>query len=154
MTPTANCGRRAEIAFSLAIRVYFQDTDAGEVVYHAAYLNFLERVRTEWLRHLGFEQREMERRYGVLFIVRSIDMKFMQPARLDDLVNVGAEIYRLGRAQVTLLQEVHRNECTLVRARVNLACVTRGDFRPQPLPEAIAAAFSQSSQRVTSEKRM
>jgi acyl-CoA thioester hydrolase len=53
----------------MAIRVYFQDTDAGEVVYHAAYLNFLERVRTEWLRHLGFEQREMEQRYGVLFIV-------------------------------------------------------------------------------------
>ncbi len=151
--PTANYGGRTEIAFSIAIRVYFQDTDAGEVVHHAAYLNFLERVRTEWLRHLGFEQRELRQRYGVLFIVRSIEMKFVQPARLDDLVNVGVNVYRLGRAQVTLLQEVQRNETSLVRAKVNLACVTRGDFRPQPLPDAIAAAFLRSSQRATPDKR-
>ncbi len=152
MALAANCGGRTEIAFSIAVRVYFQDTDAGEVVYHAAYLNFLERARTEWLRHLGFEQRDLEQRYGVLFIVRSIDMKFMQPARLDDLVDV--DVYRLGRAQVTLLQEVHRTQTRLVRAKVNLACVTMGDFRPRPLPEAIAAAFSQSSLRATSDKGM
>ena len=123
-------------------------------MYHAAYLNFLERVRTEWLRHLGFEQRELEQRFGVLFIVRAIEMKFIQPARLDDLVNVGVDVHRLGRAQVTLLQEVQRNETSLVRAKVNLACVTRSEFRPQPLPEAIAAAFSQSSLRATPDKRM
>lgn len=154
MASAANCGGRAEIAFSIAVRVYFQDTDAGEVVYHAAYLNFLERARTEWLRNLGFEQRDLEQRYGVLFIVRSIDMKFMQPARLDDLVDVDVDVYRLGRAQVTLLQEVHRAQTRLVRAKVNLACVTRGEFRPRPLPEAIAAAFSQSSLRATSDKGM
>ena len=152
--PAANCGGRPEIAFSIAIRVYFQDTDAGEVVYHAAYLNYLERARTEWLRHLGFDQGELEQRYGVLFIVRFIEMQFMQPARLDDLVNVDVDVFRLGRAQVTLLQEVHRAETRLVRAKVNLACVTRGNFRPQPLPEAIAVAFSQSSQRATPDKGM
>jgi acyl-CoA thioester hydrolase len=81
-------------------------------------------------------------------------MKFMQPARLDDLVSADVDIYRLGRAQVTLLQEVRHNTSTLVRAKVNLACVTRGGFRPQPLPEAIADAFSNASQRATPEKRM
>jgi acyl-CoA thioester hydrolase len=121
-------------------------------VYHAAYLNFLERARTEWLRHLGFDQGELEQRYGVLFIVRSIEMKFMQPARLDDLVNVDVDVFRLGRAQVTLLQVVQRAETKLVHAKVNLACVTRGDFRPRPLPEAIAAAFSLTSQRATQDK--
>jgi len=134
--------------------VYFQDTDAGDVVYHAAYLNFLERARTEWLRYLGFEQRDLEKRFGVLFIVRSIEIKFMQPARLDDLVKVDVDVHRLGRAQVTLLQQVHRTETRLVHAKVNLACVTRSDFRPQPLPAAIAAAFSQSSQRATPDKGM
>ena len=148
------CGGRIEIAFSIAIRVYFQDTDAGEVVYHATYLNFLERARTEWLRHLGFGQQEIEQRYGVLFVVRSIDMKFVQPARLDDLVNADVDIFRLGRAQVTLQQEVRRNTSTLVRAKVNLACVSREEFRPQPLPEAIAEAFSKTTQRATSEERI
>ena len=148
------CGGRIEIAFSIAIRVYFQDTDAGEVVYHATYLNFLERARTEWLRHLGFGQQEIEQRYGVLFVVRSIDMKFVQPARLDDLVNADVDIFRLGRAQVTLQQEVRRNTSTLVRAKVNLACVSREEFRPQPLPEAIAEAFSKTTQRATPEKRI
>lgn len=145
----ANCGGRTEITFSLSIRVYFQDTDAGEVMYHAAYLNFLERARTEWLRHLGFEQKELEPRYGILFVVRSLEMKFMRPARLDDLVAVSVDVSRLGRAQVTLLQEVRCNSSLLVQAKVNLACVTRGSFRPQPLPEAIAVAFTPAPQVAT-----
>lgn len=145
----ANCGGRTEIAFWLPIRVYFQDTDAGEVVYHAAYLNFLERARTEWLRHLGFEQNELEPRFGILFIVRSVEMKFMRPARLDDLVTVGVEVCQLGRAQVTLRQEVCCDSRLLVNAKVNLACVSRGSFRPQPLPESIVAAFSTASQVAT-----
>lgn len=81
-------------------------------------------------------------------------MKFVQPARLDDLVNADVDIFRLGRAQVTLQQEVRRNTSTLVRAKVNLACVSREEFRPQPLPEAIAEAFSKTTQRATPEKRI
>jgi len=122
--------------------VYFQDTDAGEVVYHGTYLNFLERARTEWLRHLGFEQMQLKHRFGVLFIVRSLDVKFMRPARLDDLVDVSVDVSRLGRAQVTLAQQVTCDNETLLRAKVNLACVTSGNFRPQPLPNDIGIAFS------------
>lgn len=141
----ANCGGRTEIAFSIAIRVYFQDTDAGEVVYHGTYLNFLERARTEWLRHLGFELHQLKKRFGVLFIVRGIEMKFVRPARLDDLVDVSVAITQLGRAQVTLAQEVSCGDATLVRARVNLACVASGNFRPQPLPKDIGVAFGNAT---------
>ena len=138
----ANYGGRTEIAFSIAIRVYFQDTDAGEVVYHGTYLNFLERARTEWLRHLGYEQHQLKQQFGVLFIVRGIELRFIRPARLDDLVDVSVAITQLGRAQVTLTQEVSSHDATLVRASVNLACVASGNFRPQPLPKEIGAAFS------------
>jgi len=118
-------------------------------VYHGAYLNFFERARTEWLRHLGFEQPQLIRRFGVFFIVRSLDMKFMRPARLDDLVEVSVDVSQLGRAQVTLAQEVTSKEGTLVRANVNLACVSSGTFRPQPLPNDIGAAFLKAAGTTT-----
>ncbi len=146
------CGGRTEIAFSTAIRVYFQDTDAGDVVYHGAYLNFFERARTEWLRHLGFEQPQLMRRFGVMFIVRSLEVKYMRPARLDDLIDVSVEVSRMGRAQVTLAQEVRNSKASLVRANVNLACVSTGDFRPQPLPEEIGAAFSGATGTITNKR--
>lgn len=146
------CGGRTEIAFSTAIRVYFQDTDAGDVVYHGAYLNFFERARTEWLRHLGFEQPQLMRRFGVMFIVRSLEVKYMRPARLDDLIDVSVEVSRMGRAQVTLAQEVRNSKESLVRANVNLACVSTGDFRPQPLPEEIGAAFSGTTGMTTNKR--
>ena len=122
--------------------MYFQDTDAGEVVYHGTYLNFLERARTEWLRHLGFEHHQLKHRFGVMFIVRSLEMKFMRPARLDDLVDVSVDVSRLGRAQVTLAQEVNCSNEVLLRAKVNLACVASGNFRPQALPNDIGKAFA------------
>ncbi len=147
-----NCGGRTEIAFSTTIRVYFQDTDAGEVVYHGAYLNFLERARTEWLRHLGFEQPQLMRRFGVMFIVRNLEVKYMRPARLDDLIDVSVEVSRMGRAQVTLAQEVRNKKESLVRASVNLACVSTGEFRPQPLPEEIGAAFSGTAGKTTNKR--
>ena len=129
--------------------MYFQDTDAGEVVYHGTYLNFLERARTEWLRHLGFEQQQLKRQFGVLFIVRGVELKFMRPARLDDLVDVSVALAQLGRAQVTLAQEVSCNHETLMRAKVNLACVTNGNFRPQPVPNEIVAAFANAAEPTT-----
>jgi acyl-CoA thioester hydrolase len=129
--------------------VYFQDTDAGEVVYHGTYLDFLERARTEWLRHLGYEQQQIRQRFGILFIVRGLDVKFIRPARLDDLVNVSVAVSHLGRAQVTLAQDVSCNGSTLLRAAVNLACVTSGNFRPQPLPEEINTAFINAEDTTT-----
>ena len=104
------------------------------------------------MRTLGFGQADLAARYGVLFIVRTLELAFMKPAMLDDLVTVSSEISRLGRAQVTLKQEVRRDADALVRAAVNLACVGRADLRPCPLPVKILAALEAEAQRATFEE--
>jgi len=94
--------------FSLPVRVYFQDTDAGGVVYHAAYVNFFERARTEWLRTFGYSNAGLMKELGVVFVVRSIKLDYLKPALLDDLLTVTARIKTIGRSQVTLVQTVRR----------------------------------------------
>ncbi|MFN0317136.1 MAG: tol-pal system-associated acyl-CoA thioesterase [Burkholderiales bacterium] len=119
------------------MRVYFQDTDAGGVVFHATYLNFLERARTEWLRSLGIALGALTDGEQILFIVRRLQADFRKPAKLDDLLQVSATLAKLGRAQITLAQQVVRNDELLLDAEVNLACVSREELRPVPLPEPI-----------------
>ena len=130
------------MAFAMPVRVYYQDTDAAGVVFHATYLDFMERARVEWLRSQGFEPQELERRFRLLFIVRHLDIAYVKPAVLDDLVTVTAAVQKLGRAQVTLLQEVLRGSEALVRASVNLACVATGSLKPMPVPEEVLASFA------------
>ena len=130
--------RRPEVhagapAFAIDLRVYYADTDAGGVMYHANYLNFFERARTEWLRHLGFELPPMAHA-GCMFIVRRMQLRFVRPALLDDLVHVSAQPVLLGRAQITVLQRVQRSAELLVEASVNLACVNPRSLRPTALP--------------------
>lgn len=125
------------IGFAIPIRTYFQDTDAGGVVFHGRYLDFFERARTEWLRSFGLDQPGLQRNHRVLFIVRALEVAYLRPAVLDDMLSVSARIHRLGRAQITLNQEAIRGAELLVRACVNLACVSAGDLRPVPLPETV-----------------
>ena len=120
--------------FDFPQRVYFEDTDAGGVVYHAQYVKFLERARTEWLRYLGFTNSELERKYKMLFIVSEIAVEFVKPARLDDAVNISVAIENLGRVRVTFHQEIRRGEDTLVKARVSVACVMAETFKPIEIP--------------------
>ena len=94
--------------FSLPIRVYFQDTDAGGVVYHASYLNFMERTRTEWLRSYGYSNAGLMKEFGMVFVVRSVKLDYLKPALLDDLLDVTAQIKDIGRSRVSLLQAVRR----------------------------------------------
>jgi acyl-CoA thioester hydrolase len=124
-------------AFGVPVRVYFQDTDAGGVTFHGAYLEFFERSRVEWLRERGFNSRTMAEDYQCLFIVRKLQMAYRRPALLDDLLYVTAEIQHLGRAQLTFLQQVFRGEELLAEGTVNLGCVDAGDFRPLPIPVAL-----------------
>ena len=134
---------RAAAAFSLGLRVYYQDTDAGGVVFHAAYLNYFERARTEWLRDLGFGIGELARS-GLLFIVREIQVKYHKPALLDDKLIVTTAIEHLGRAQFTLDQRVLRESELLVQGRVNLGCVGAQDLKPARVPPDIRAALERS----------
>ncbi len=124
------------------MRVYYQDTDAGGVMFHATYLDFLERARMEWMRERGFDAGELVSRFGLVFIVRQLEIAYMKPALLDDLVTVSADVGKMGRAQLTFAQEVRRNGETLVRATVNVACVGADDLKPMPFPEEIRASLA------------
>jgi acyl-CoA thioester hydrolase len=121
-------------AFSIPVRVYYEDTDAGGVVYYANYLKFLERARTEWLRTLGFEQDELARDERVLFAVRDVNAEFVKPARFNELLRATAALERLGRASLRFAQTVERDGALLVRAAVTVACLDADGFRPCPLP--------------------
>src|SRR5262249_19096640 len=122
---------------SFPVRVYFENTDAGGVVYHGEYLKFLERARTEWLRHLGFDHQGLARQHGVVFIVSSLAIEFLRPARLDDTVTVSVKLESLGKARCVFGQEIRREDDVLVRAKVTVACVTGEAFKPVEIPEAL-----------------
>jgi acyl-CoA thioester hydrolase len=140
-------GPQPPAAFSLALRVYYQDTDAGGVVFHANYLHFFERARTEWLRELGFDVRALAAADGLMFIVREVRLNFLRPAQVDDLLTVTAVLHHLGRAQFTLLQSVLRGEEVLVQGTVNLACVSADGLKPIRVPPGVYAALEESMHR-------
>ncbi len=124
--------------FTMPVRVYFQDTDAGGVVYHANYANFLERARADWLRERhGCTSAALMKELGVVFVVRSLKLDYLKPAVLDDLLSVSVQIRELGRSRVVLHQAVTRGEETLVEAEVHLVCVTAGVFRPVVIPDVL-----------------
>jgi len=123
--------------FSWPIRVYFQDTDAGGVVYHANYLNFMERSRTEWLRTFGYSNAGMMKELGVVFVVRSLKLEYLKPALLDDLVQVTSQIKEIGRSRLNIHQTVLRGEDILVEGEVHLVCVDVKTFKPVSVPEVL-----------------
>jgi acyl-CoA thioester hydrolase len=139
--------------FTLPVRVYYQDTDAGGVVFHGRYLSFFERARTEWLRHLGFDVRQLAQSEGVLFIVRELRVSYLRPAQVDDMLTVTAALDNLGRAQFTLDQRVLRGAEVLVQGSVNLACVSVQGLKPARVPPQLYAALGLSAgQQITQEE--
>lgn len=134
----------SEPAFSWPVRVYWEDTDAGGVVYYANYLKFLERARTEWLRALGIEQTELAERDGVLFVVRRVEADYLKPARFNDALRVDCSLLDIGRASLEIGQSVLRGGEVLLTARVRVACVTSGQFRPARIPPHISERFGTS----------
>jgi len=124
--------------FSLPVRVYFQDTDAGGVVYHANYLNFMERARTEWLRERhGYSNAGLMKEFGMVFVVRSLKLDYLKPALLDDWLDVTAQIKDIGRSRISLLQTVRRGAEILTEAEVHLVCVSLESFKPVSVPEVL-----------------
>jgi len=123
--------------YSFPVRVYFENTDAGGVVYHGEYLKFLERARTEWLRHLGFDHQALGRVHRIVFVVSSMAVEFVKPARLDDAIAVSVQVESLGKVRCVFRQEIRREGEVLLRAKVTVACVTAEAFKPVEIPEAL-----------------
>jgi acyl-CoA thioester hydrolase len=123
--------------FAWPIRVYYQHTDAGGIVFHANYLSFMECARTELLQSLGFDLGELARRDRVLFVVHSVQITYHKPALLNDALSVTAKLARVGGARLEFEQEVRRGGEVLASAELTLACVGTEDYRPVAVPEAI-----------------
>ena len=123
--------------YSFPVRVYFENTDAGGVVYHGEYLKFLERARTEWLRHLGFDHQALARDQRVAFVVTAAAIDFARPARLDDTLAVSVRLDSLGKVRCVFAQEIRRDDEVLVKARITIASVTGESFKPAEIPEAL-----------------
>ena len=122
--------------FSHPVRIYWEDTDAGGVVYHAQYLAFLERARSEWMRAQGYGQELLRREHGLLFAVRAMQIDFLKPARLDDALEVTAALQECRRASVIFRQEIRRRDERLLAANVRVAALGT-DFRPTPIPQPL-----------------
>ena len=124
--------------FAWPVRVYYEDTDAAGVVYYANYLRFFERCRTEWFRDLGYGQGELAQREGVLFVVATAEIRYLQPARLDDALVIDACISERFATHVTFDQVATRAGEPICRARVKVVCVDAATLRPRRIPAAIA----------------
>ncbi|MDR0996330.1 MAG: tol-pal system-associated acyl-CoA thioesterase [Zoogloeaceae bacterium] len=120
--------------FSLPARVYYEDTDAGGVIYYASYLKFFERCRTEWLRAIGGDQAKLLAEDRLCFVVRNVNIDYLRPGRLDDLLDVTLSVEKKGGTHIVFRQEAKRGEETLVTAQVRIVCVDIDKMKPAPLP--------------------
>ena len=136
--------------FSFPLRVYWEDTDAGGIVFYANYLKFFERARTEWLRSLGHEQERLRVETGVMFVVTDTAVSFLRPARLDDRLDVTVQVQHAGLARMTIAQQAWRasargNEL-LAQGTIRIACVNAGTFRPQRIPISITRSLHNNNE--------
>ena len=133
-------------SFVWPVRVYYEDTDSGGVVYYANYLKFMERARTEWLRALGFEQDRLLRDQRRLFAVRRVQIDYQHPARFNDRLDVISQVMLTGGASLTFLQTIQRTDAStrtaLCVARIKVACLDADRFQPCRLPSALLHALS------------
>lgn len=125
--------------FSWPVRVYYEDTDLGGVVYYANYLKFMERARTEWLRSHGIEQDRLLEETGLLFVITACELRYHRPAKFNDLLDVRVAPAEFRRSRFTVEQAVKRGGETLVTGRVTAACIEAASFRPRPIPQELIA---------------
>ncbi len=132
--------------FAWPVRIYWEDTDAGGIVFYANYLKFFERARTEWLRHLGIEQQKLREDTGGMFVVSSTEMRYHRPARLDDLLHVTAQIQELGRVTLTLQQQAWQTAAgqpttLLCEGTIRIGWVDTATMRPSRVPASVIEAL-------------
>ena len=133
------------MAFHWPVRVYWEDTDAGGVVYYANYLKFMERARSEWLRAHGFEQDALRDEAGIVFVVRRVEIDYLSPARFNDALDVSVALHEAGRASIVVRQELTRGGHGLARAVVTLACVDAALFKPARITAPILQSLTPST---------
>lgn len=149
------CGNSSSEAispqFSLDVRVYYEDTDAGGVVYYANYLRFFERCRTEWVRALGYDQSALAQTHDLVFVVRHASATYFKPARLDDLLTIDVRVLEMGRSKVRLEQRASRkavsageSDVLLVVGEVEIVCVQLSTFKAVPIPALLKAKFQET----------
>lgn len=129
------------MTYRLPVRVYYEDTDLGQVVYYANYLRFIERGRSEWLRAGGIDQLALMQQDGIAFVARRVNADYLSPARYDDLLDVVSELRGIHGARIALAQRVERGGATLFAAEVDLVCVAVPSMRPVRVPAAVRAAL-------------
>ena len=128
------------MSFDFPIRVYWEDTDAGGIVFYANYLKFFERARTEWLRHLGIEQQALREATGGMFVVVETQLKYHRPAQLDDLLTVNASMLNKGRSSLVITQRAWRNAATpvlLCEGTIRIGWVQAISLKPDRIPSSI-----------------
>jgi acyl-CoA thioester hydrolase len=123
--------------FVWPVRVYWEDTDAGGIVYYANYMKFMERARTEWLRALEVDQLRLKEEHGLIFVVVDVEAHYRSPARYGDQLQVTCRVRETTRASITLDQEVYRDAQLLLDGRVRAACLDAKTYRPRPLPQEL-----------------
>ncbi len=130
--------------FMFPCRVYWEDTDAGGVVYYANYMKFMERARTEWLRSMGIEQTPLKEQYGILMVVAKVEANYKRPARYGDLLHVSCRVIEQGKASLNFEQNIYRDRADgelLLAGNTRIACVDANTFKPCALPKMIVQAF-------------
>lgn len=150
MSPAPNAASHAaaEHVFSWPVRVYYEDTDTGGIVFYANYLKFFERARTEWLRAAGVGQQSLAETEGIMFVVRSTAVDYHAPARLDDVLRITVGVEKLGRASVSFYQEAwtERNGTPqlLASGTIRVGCLAMNAFRPAPLPQTVHESLARA----------
>ena len=143
---SANIDHSQLSEFNWQVRVYYEDTDAGGVVYHTNYLKYMERARTEWLRSGGFSQPDLVRRFAVVFVVANLSIDFQLPARFDELLDVNSRIISMGGSKIQFEQSIINADGELkCTAEITIVCVDSSTFKPKRIPDEIKAELLHDS---------
>lgn len=127
--------------FEKKVRVYYEDTDAGGIVYHSNYLNFMERCRCDWLMGLGYNVAELEQNQGLVFVVREANLVFESPARLFDELRVTAQVLQVGKVKLVLEQAVYNGDKPLCHATIKLAALDSTSYKLRAMPNMLRHAM-------------
>jgi acyl-CoA thioester hydrolase len=125
------------LPFKWSIRIYFEDTDSGGVVYHSNYLKFMERARTEWLRSLQINQAELKKKDKIMFVVANVNIDYKKAARFNDELDIKTSLDKIGASRVDLTQNIMKNSALYTSAKVSIACIHSETFKPQRIPKLI-----------------